>query len=88
MKPSELLDKARRAPLKTDADLARHLGVHRSMINLIRAGKCTIPDKMAIRLATLAGLDPADTLTALYAENADDETRPIWKEIAKRTATS
>lgn len=88
MKASELLDKAKKGVLKTDADLARHLGVHRSMINLIRTGKCTIPDKMAIRLAALAGVDPADTLTALYVENADDDTRQVWREIAKRTMTS
>ena len=88
MKANELLDKAKRGNLKTDSDLARHLGINRSMISMMRTGSKAMPDKMAIRLATLAGLDEADTLTAIHAEQADDETRKVWKEIAKRTATS
>jgi hypothetical protein len=46
-----------------------------------------VPDNInAIRLAALAGLDPAEVLAAINAERDgyNPATRPVWETLAKR----
>lgn len=83
MKQAELIEAAKKAIQGSEAEVARKIEIKSQSLNEFKKGK-PIPDRITIRLAKLAGLDPAATVAAIKAEKADDETRETWQELARR----
>lgn len=71
--------------LMSDAAIARELGISRSaFLNMQRAG---LNDGIAIRLARLAGVDPAAVLAAARAQRErDPEVKSVLERIAQKVA--
>lgn len=88
MNQAELIETAKAAIQGSEAETARRIEVTPQTLSIYKQGKKPMPDRIAIRLAKLAGLDPASTLAEIEAEKADDETREVWKEIARRTSAA
>lgn len=66
--------------------LARVLGVNDSTVANWRHGRATPDDAMAVRLADMAGLDPAYVVASMHAQRCtDDALRPILQRIADAT---
>lgn len=85
---AELTEAARAgAGLPSFYRLARVLGVNDSTVANWRKGRATPDDAMAVRLADMAGLDPAAVVAAMHAQRCtDDALRPILQRIAQRAA--
>lgn len=88
MNQAELIEITKTAIQGSEAEVARRVEVTPQSLSDFKKGKRAMPDRIAVRLARLAGLDPASTLTEIEAEKADDETREVWKEIARRTSAA
>lgn len=82
-----LIDAAKKAQgLPSNGRLALVLGVPDKTVQRWNTGKNQPDDAHAIRLASLAGLDPAEVLAALAWERSTGETRRVWETVAKRAA--
>lgn len=65
--------------------LARLLDVPEKTVQRWNSGKHTPDDAMTVRLAELAGLDPAEVLTSIYAQRTTEPAlRELWHKIADR----
>lgn len=65
--------------------LARVLGVSDNTLNNWQSGRAAPSDLQAIRLAEMAGIDPAAVLAELAAARAkDDGTRAVWRGLADK----
>ena len=87
---ADLADAARTgAGLPSFYRLARVLGVKDATVANWRHGRATPDDAMTVRLAGLAGLDPAEALAAMNAQRCTDATlRAVWTSIAARLRTA
>jgi plasmid maintenance system antidote protein VapI len=88
MNQAELIETTKTAIQGSEAEVARKIEVTPQSLSDFKKGKRAMPDRIAIRLARLAGLDPASTLAEIEAEKADEETREVRREIARRAARS
>ena len=88
MNQAELIETTKTAIQGSEAEVARRIEITPQVLNRLKKGEQAMPDRIAIRLARLAGLDPASTLAEIEAEKADEETREVRREIARRTAKS
>lgn len=88
MNQAELIETAKTAIQGSEAETARRIEVTPQTLSIYKQGKKPMPDRIAVRLARLAGLDPASTLAEIEAEKADEETREVRREIARRAAKS
>ena len=90
MNATDLLDLARATTNGTDADLARRLNLAKQTVSDYRKNRRPIPDHLILTLANLAGLDPAQTLAELAADQAETREQPevaaTWRELARRSA--
>lgn len=82
----ELLTAAKAAQgIPSNYRLARVLGVTDNTLNNWQAGRVAPGDAQAVRLAQMAGIDPAHVLARLAAERAkDDASRAVWQQLADR----
>lgn len=87
MNQAELIEATKNAIQGSEAEVARRIEITPQTLNMLKKGKA-MPDRIAVRLAKLAGLDPASTLAEIEAEKADEETREVRREIARRAARS
>jgi transcriptional regulator with XRE-family HTH domain len=83
MKLTEYLDRAReRAGIPSDTRLAAAIGVHQTAIVSYRRGTATPTPARMVRLAELAGVDPAAALLHRAAWQADDAaSRDVMSRI-------
>lgn len=73
--------------IESNYRLSRLLDVPEKSVQRWNTGKHTPDDAMAVRLAELAGLDPAAVVAAMHAQRCtDDALRPILQRIAQRAA--
>lgn len=80
-----LLDKARdRRGIPTDMALGERLGKSRQVISQWRSGDKYPDEDMIVRLAELAGDQPAQWLVAIKAVRSDGAAGKAWAELAKR----
>jgi transcriptional regulator with XRE-family HTH domain len=86
MNQAELIEEAKKTIQGSEAEVARRVEVSAQALNQFKRGKTPMPDRIAVKLARLAGLDPAQTVTEIEAEQATREMREIRQEIARRTA--
>lgn len=82
----ELLAAVRvRQGLTSNYALSRVLDVPEKSLQRWNTGKNTPDDAVAVRLAELAGLDPAEVLASMYAQRTTDPTlRALWERLAGR----
>lgn len=65
--------------------LAPFLGVTEHTVGSWNVGRNLPDEKMSVRLAELAGLDPSYVLASIAAERAKDEgVKAAWASLAKR----
>ncbi len=74
MASAELIDAARSLGY-TDAEVARRIGVSRSYLCDVAAGRKSLSPEAAALLADLAGRDPTEALKAQTVENEKDADR-------------
>ena len=71
--------------LPSDYALAKLLGVSPSGITNYRKGRSHFDDAMAIRLAYLCEIDPAEILFSMQVERAkSDEARAVWSGLLEK----
>lgn len=68
---------------KSLRDMAKAMGLNNSSLSLLASGKGELSDETYIKLAKLAGIDPAEVLIEKHARKAGPEGRAIWERIAK-----
>jgi predicted transcriptional regulator len=67
-----------RKDIKTDAALARELGITRQAISQYRAGQ-SMNVYVAVKLARLLGLNPMETISAtMYEQAKTEEEKKFW----------
>ena len=86
MNQAELIETAKNAIQGSEAEVARRIEITPQVLNRLKKKEQPMPDRIAVKLARLAGLDPAQTVTEIEAEQATREMREIRQEIARRTA--
>lgn len=86
----ELLAAARAAQgIPSNYRLARVLDVPERSVQRWNTGKNTPDDPVAVKLAEMAGLDPAMVLASMYAQRATDgPMQSVWETIARRAQTA
>lgn len=75
MQPPELIERAKKAGLPKDSDLAAALGVPYQHVSDWKRGTRTCPPDMRARMAKLCGLDPIAELAAAVADGLNDQRR-------------
>lgn len=69
----------------TGKEVADLLGVAEMSVSRYRNGSKGFADDVAIRAASLLGLDPEQILIELHEERAETpETRQIWRQLRER----
>lgn len=81
----ELLTQAKTAnAIPSNYRLARVMGVTDNTLNNWQSGRGMPGDVQAVRLAQMAGVNPAIVLAELAAERAkDDVTKAVWRGLAE-----
>jgi plasmid maintenance system antidote protein VapI len=81
----ELLTRAKEAQgIPSNYRLARVLGVPENTVARWKTGKNRPEDSMAIILAEMAGIDPAEALASIAAERSTGTARAVWERIAEQ----
>ena len=89
MENRELLQRAQeRIGAKSQRDLAKALGMNNSSLSLLASGKGELSDETYIKLAKLAGVDPAEVLIEKHERKAGPEARVVWARINKAVSKS
>lgn len=84
---SDYLDAAMaRNGIPSDAELSRMLGKKRGSCNTYRMGRAWPSDDTMVRLAGLAGVDPAEALLDLNRWRTVGPARRVYEEIAAAVA--
>lgn len=84
METRELLHRAQvRSGAKSQRELAKILNLNNSSLSLLASGKGELSDETYIRLAKLAGEDPAQILIEKHERKAGPEARAIWAKITQ-----
>ena len=84
MNTKELVDKAREhSGYKSLRELAEGVGVNHSSLSLLASGKGELSDETYIKLAELAGVDPAEVILEKHLRKAGPKGRAVWERIAK-----
>lgn len=86
MYSSQLLMAVKRAQkLPSNYALARFLDVRENQIHRWHKNQNAPDDLTAVRLATLAGLDPDVVVAAMHAQRASNPVgRSVWRRISNR----
>lgn len=84
MNTKELVQNARdKGGFKSLADLAKAVNVNHSSLSLLASGKSELSDDTYIKLAKLAGIDPAQVLIEKHLKKAGPEAAPLWAKISQ-----
>ncbi|MHB0887237.1 helix-turn-helix domain-containing protein [Acidithiobacillus sp.] len=79
MNTRELVNQAREKGQFTSlTSLAKAVGVNHSSLSLLASGKGELSDETYIKLAELAGLDPAEILIEKHARKAGPAATKVW----------
>ncbi|WP_175773420.1 helix-turn-helix domain-containing protein [Paraburkholderia phenazinium] len=71
--------------LPSDYALAKLLCVGQSAITNYRKGRSHFDDAMAIKIASICELEPAEVLFAMQVERAkNDEARAVWSGLLEK----
>ncbi|MDN3544647.1 helix-turn-helix domain-containing protein [Kinneretia asaccharophila] len=71
----------------SDYRIAKLIGINPNAISNYRTGRSVPAEPIAMRLAEVAGVDPAEAIFALNAERASDEgMREFWLSQLRRVA--
>lgn len=71
--------------LASDNRVAQILGCTRQHISLIKKGKSGLSEEMAIKVATMAGIDPKSALISVMFDRAEsEEMREVLKQIEEK----
>lgn len=82
MNAKDLVQKAReRGGYPSLASLAKAVDVNHSSLSLLTSGKSELSDETYIKLAKLAGVDPAEVLIEKHERKAGPEARAVWARI-------
>ena len=82
MDTKELVKKAQvNSGHKSLRDLADKMGINHSSLSLLASGKGELSDETYIKLAKLAGVDPAEVLIEKHERKAGPEARAVWARI-------
>ena len=82
MDTKELVKKAQvNGGYKSLRDLADKMGINHSSLSLLASGKGELSDETYIKLAKLAGVDPAEVLIEKHERKAGPEGRAVWARI-------
>ncbi|MHB8199741.1 MAG: helix-turn-helix domain-containing protein [Acidithiobacillus sp.] len=84
MNTKDLVQKAReRGGYQSLASLAKAVDVNHSSLSLLASGKSELSDETYIKLAKLAGVDPAEVLIEKHMRKAGPEGQKVWAHLAK-----
>lgn len=88
MRSSEYFKQAkRRLGIESDYALAKALGLQSSAVSKIQAGKHTMGEETALKVAVILKLDPALVLADLQAEREKNpEIQAVWRGLRERLA--
>ncbi|WP_075322741.1 helix-turn-helix domain-containing protein [Acidithiobacillus albertensis] len=82
MENRELIEKAQEhSGAKSMTELAKKIGMNQSSLSLLASGKGELSDETYIKLAKLAGVDPAEVLIEKHERKAGPEARAVWARI-------
>lgn len=71
--------------LTSDYQLAKFLGVTASSISLSMSGRTYLGDEMALKVAEVLKIDPAQIVASVHYERAKKaEEKAVWKGILER----
>ena len=84
MDTKELVKKAQiHGGYRSLRDLAEQMGINHSSLSLLASGKGELSDETYIKLAKLAGVDPAEVLIEKHMRKAGPEGQKVWAHLAK-----
>ena len=83
MNISKLIDDAAERQKLSQAKLAKSIGISAASLSNLRTGKGELSDETYIKLAELAGLDPAQVLIEKHIRKAGPRAAPLWAKIQK-----
>ena len=81
MNISKLIDDAAERQKLSQAKLAKSIGISAASLSNLRTGKGELSDETYIKLAKLAGVDPAEVLIEKHERKAGPEARAVWARI-------
>jgi transcriptional regulator with XRE-family HTH domain len=82
MDTKELIERAqKRNGIKNMTGIAEAIGINQSSLSLLKSGKSELSDETYIKLAKLAGVDPAEVLIEKHERKAGPEARAVWARI-------
>lgn len=75
----------RRLGIESDYALAKALGISTQMVSKIQAGKHTMGDSTALKVAELLNLNPGIVLADLHAEREKDPViQAVWRSVVDK----
>ena len=80
---SKLIDDAAEKQNLSQAKLAKSIGISAASLSNLRTGKGELSDETYIKLAKLAGVDPAEVIIEKHMRKAGPEGQKIWAHLAK-----
>ncbi len=82
MDTKQLIELAKkRNSIKSLTGIAEAIGINQSSLSLLKSGKSELSDETYIKLAKLAGVDPAEVLIEKHERKAGPEARAVWARI-------
>ena len=84
MDTKQLIELAKaRNGIKSLTGIAEAIGINQSSLSLLKSGKSELSDETYIKLAKLAGVDPAEVLIEKHMRKAGPEGQKVWAHLAK-----
>lgn len=83
METRELIDQAAFRQGLSHAKLAKQVNITPASLSNLRTGKGELSDDVYIKLAKLAGIDPAQVLIEKHLKKAGPEAAPLWQRISQ-----
>ncbi|MHB8247274.1 MAG: helix-turn-helix domain-containing protein [Acidithiobacillus sp.] len=84
MDTRQLVEKAQQnGGFKSLRDMAKAMGLNNSSLSLLASGKGELSDETYIKLAELAGIDPAEVILEKHMRKAGPKGRAVWERISK-----
>ncbi len=81
MNAQDLLEAAKTHTGLSQNGLAEAIGIRQPTLSQWNAGKTELSDETYIKLAKLAGVDPAEVLIEKHERKAGPEARAVWARI-------
>ncbi|MFA6183307.1 helix-turn-helix domain-containing protein [Acidithiobacillus sp.] len=83
MNISKLIDNAAERQKLSQAKLAKSIGISAASLSNLRTGKGELSDETYIKLAKLAGVNPAEIIIEKHMRKAGPEGQKVWASLAK-----